>query len=100
MTTPNVHVCSACGKEQENQKHILQCNVITEINDQNIQQRCNEYEEIFGENVEKQIELANIPSKFQNSRTIKRQMKNIFFLPYWYQVTRFVCVCSFTLKWK
>ena len=42
MTTPNVHVCSVCGKEQENQKHILQCNVITEISGQNIQQRCNE----------------------------------------------------------
>ena len=54
------HVCGACGQESENQKHVLQCNIIQQHNNECIQTNDIEYEEILGDNAENQLNIAKI----------------------------------------
>ena len=45
--------CEICKQEDETQQHILKCEKIDK-------ERSPEYNEIFGENVEKQVEIAKV----------------------------------------
>ena len=63
-------MCSVCNIENESQEHIIECNEISK-HKKNVTERL-EYEKLFGENVRKQIEIANdfiesikIKSKFE-----------------------------------
>ena len=56
--------CRACNKEEESQKHVYECEKITNRDKNNN----NTYENIFKENVRKQVEVA---------RYFKEKMKNL-----------------------
>ena len=67
------HVCGACGQESENQKHVLQCNIIQQHNNECIQTNDIEYEEILGDNAENQLNIAKI---FKENMKILNKIKN------------------------
>ena len=69
----DTYECSLCGKEEETQTHILECEVLNGKNDSenNDEEPIIDYEEIFGNDVK---ELVNIARKFKKNMTIKEKI--------------------------
>ena len=68
-----VHTCSACMQERENQKHVYECKIIQENNEYQTEPEHVNYEEIFSENPENQMKIAK---KFQSNMKILEKYKN------------------------
>ena len=69
----DAHACGACGQERENQKHVLQCNMIRKHHEEYVKTENIEYEEIWSNNVDKQLDIAKI---FQTKLKILNKLKN------------------------
>ena len=69
----DMHACGACGLENENQKHVLQCNIIQKHNVEDIKTNNVEYEEIQNENAENQLKIAK---HFQINMKILKKIEN------------------------
>ena len=68
----DTYECSLCGKEEETQSHILECEVLNGKNDnENNDEEPLDYEEIFGNDVK---ELVKIARKFKKNMTIKEKI--------------------------
>ena len=59
--------CEICMQENETQQHILKCEKIDK-------ERSPEYKEIFGKNVEKQVEIAKVFNEKIKRRNIILEM--------------------------
>ena len=69
----DMHACGACGLENENQKHVLQCNIIQKHNIEDIQTNNVEYEKIQNENAENRLKIAK---HFQINMKILKKIQN------------------------
>ena len=63
-------LCSVCNNENESQQHIIECKEISK-HKKNVTKRL-DYEKLFGENVRKQMEIAN---DFIESMKIKSKLE-------------------------
>ena len=63
-------LCIACREEDETQEHLLQCKVLSDEN--TVVEELPEYGNLFGENLEKQITVAQIlNTNFKKRKSFK-----------------------------
>ena len=69
----DTYECEACGKESESQEHILQCNVILQMNKEYDKMKIPEYEKLLDGNVDEQLILSKI---FSSNMKIMEKLKS------------------------
>ena len=52
--------CEACKTESESQRHILQCNILLQNNEQSKEMNIPEYERLFDGSVDEQLQLSKM----------------------------------------
>ena len=62
------HECSACGEENENQEHVIKCNVLLQMNSE-YGMKFRDYQHILNGNVAQQLEI----SRFSKSKKRKSE---------------------------
>ena len=65
------HECSACGEENENQEHVIKCNVLLQMNTDYDKEVTN-YDEVLHGNVAQQSKIAKL---FKNNMKILKKLK-------------------------
>ena len=65
--------CEACGKEDESQKHVLECDEILKLNKEYNKMEIPEYEKLLSGNVQDQLKISKI---FNSNMKIMETLKN------------------------
>ena len=64
--------CSTCGEEDENQEHVINCNVLLQMNPE-YDMKVRDYKLILHGNVDQQLQISRL---FKSNMKILQKLKN------------------------